>query len=71
MTKPSAPRYIPSIDTILRASEELPLAEQWRSDTYHVSVNDDRLIEFKRVKMKGKLGRTTASWVYDGKIRVK
>jgi hypothetical protein len=71
MSKSSPQRYIPSIDTIVRASQELPLADQWRSDTYHVSLNDDRLLEFKRVKMKGKLGRTTATWVYDGKVRVK
>lgn len=64
-------RYIPSLETLVRATQELPLAESWRSDTYHVPVTGERLLEFKRIKIKGKGGRAAESWIYEGKVRVK
>ena len=64
------PRYIPKLESLAAAARELPKAEDWRSDTFHVSLNDDRLLEFKRIKFKGTLGRTVYKWVYSGKVRV-
>jgi len=66
-----APKFIPSIDVVLKAAESLPPADQWRSNTHHIAVNDERLLEFRRVKVKGKLGRTIYRWIYDGKCFVK
>lgn len=63
-------RYIPKLESIALASRELPDADSWRSDTYHVSLNDERLLEFKRVKFKAALGRTAYKWIYEGKVRV-
>ena len=63
-------RYIPKLETIASAAAQLPDAESWRSDTFHVSLNDERLIEFRKVKFKGTLGRASYKWIYDGKIRV-
>ena len=63
-------RYIPKLETVAAAAEKLPSADDWRSDTYHVPLNDERLLEFRRVKFKGPLGRTVYKWIYEGKIRV-
>jgi len=66
----SKQRYIPKLETVAAAAEKLPNADEWRSDTYHVSLNDERLIEFRKVKFKGSLGRATHKWIYSGKVRV-
>lgn len=63
-------RYIPKLETVAAAAAELPDADSWRSDTFHVSLKDERLLEFRRVKFKGTLGRASFKWIYDGKIRV-
>lgn len=67
---PTSNRFIPSLEMLARAAQDLPDAESWRSDKYHVSLNDDRLLEFKRVRFKGKLGAINYKWVYNGKVRV-
>jgi hypothetical protein len=63
-------RYIPKLETIAAAAEKLPKADDWRSDTFHVTLQDERLLEFRKVKFKGTLGRTVQKWIYEGKIRV-
>lgn len=63
-------RYIPSAEMVMKASESLPPAETFRGEKYHATLNEDRLIEFKRLKLKGKKGRIYR-WVYDGKIIVR
>lgn len=62
-------RYIPSMRIIKKAAESLPPAQTWRADTVHVPVNENRVIEFKKVRFKNKDGRTDR-WVYEGKIIV-
>jgi hypothetical protein len=61
-------RFIPSFDTISKAAAGLPPADTWRTDKYHVPLGE-RLIEFRRIKMKTKTGRSHR-WVYEGKILV-
>jgi hypothetical protein len=63
-------RYIPSLHTIQQAADSLPPAQGWRADSYSVPVNDERLIEFRRIKFKTRDGKTER-WVYDGKVLVK
>ena len=62
-------RTIPSLRTVKKAAESLPSAETWRSETIQVPVSDDRLIEFRRIKLKAK-GCKGDRWVYDGKVIV-
>lgn len=63
-------RYIPSIRTVRKAAESLPDADSWRSETYHVPVKDERLIEFRKVKFKSREGKQV-SWMYEGKVIVR
>ena len=66
----SSRRYIPKIESVQKAAEELPDPESWRSDTFHVPLKDEHLLEFKRVKFRGKLGGATYKWIYDGRVQV-
>jgi hypothetical protein len=61
-------RFIPTSQTVLQAAESLPPADSWRAEHYHVPVGE-RLIEFRKVKMKSRNGNTH-HWVYDGKMLV-
>ena len=63
-------RYIPSLQTVQQAAESLPPAQGWRADTFSVPVNDERLIEFRRIKFKTR-DRKAERWVYDGKVLIK
>lgn len=63
-------RYIPRLEAVATAAQELPNPAHWRDDTYKVPINDERLIEFQRIKFKDRSGRVASKWVYDGKVRV-
>lgn len=63
-------RYIPSLRTVKKAAESLPPAQGWRADTYQVPLNDERLIEFRKVKFKAK-EKKNDRWIYEGKIIVR
>lgn len=63
-------RYIPSIRTVRKAAESLPPVETWRSDTFQVPVENERLIEFRKTRFKAK-DRKTDRWVYEGKMVVR
>lgn len=63
-------RYIPRLEVVAKASKALPDPDHWRELSYKVPINDDRLIEFQRVKFKDRKGKVASKWVYDGKIRV-
>lgn len=62
-------RTIPSLRTVRKAAESLPPIDTWRAETIQVPVKDDRLIEFRKIKLKAK-GRTGERWIYDGKVIV-
>jgi|TARA_B110000438_G_scaffold302356_1_gene359795 hypothetical protein len=63
-------RYIPRIEVVANAAKELPDPMTWRDQTYKVPLNDERLIEFQRIKFKDRKGRVASKWIYDGKVRV-
>ncbi len=65
----SGQRYIPSLRTVRHAAESLPPADTWRAETFSVPLKDERLIEFRKVKIKSKQG-TQLAWIYEGKVRV-
>lgn len=62
-------RFIPSMRMIREAAESLPEPAQWRADTYQVPMGEERLIEFRKVRIKTREGKRER-WIYDGKLFV-
>jgi hypothetical protein len=70
MEEERSKRTIYTLSMIRRAAESLPPPGSWRSETYPASIGENGVVEFKRVKLKGKEGRIYR-WVYDGKVIVR
>ncbi|WP_269538811.1 hypothetical protein [Cerasicoccus fimbriatus] len=67
-------RFLPSIDQIKRASEELPDADSHESEECAVSFkvgSTTRELSFKRVKFNAGEGKSIYRWVYDGKVMIR
>jgi len=60
-------KYIPSLERLAEAAQQLPNASMWRQDFYEVKMPNGRTIPFRRLKMKDRLGRGYR-WVFDGKV---
>lgn len=62
-------RFIPRSETVLKAAESLPDAEEWTRETCEVALDNGHVLTFRRIKMKDSGGKGYR-WIYDGRIVV-
>ncbi|GHC00658.1 hypothetical protein [Cerasicoccus arenae] len=67
-------RFLPTIDQIKRAAEELPDPMTYEDDECSVSIKtggSTRELDFKRIKFSSGKGINVYRWIYEGKIMIR
>lgn len=70
-------KFLPTLDQVKRASEELPDPMTHDSDNCSVTVTSktegqsDRELQFMRMKFAAGKGKNIYRWVYDGKVMIR
>lgn len=67
-------KFLPTIDQLKRACEELPNPMDYEEDECVISVTSGKAVRdlnFKRMKFAGRSGGSVYRWVYDGKIMIR
>ena len=66
-------RFLPHLNQVRAAAQELPDAELWPSEDYVVELKgstSSHLITFKRIGYLSKTRGKTYKWLYEGKMWV-